>query len=106
MSLVVCPCLHLVLVLLPQYFAEGRDLQHLSEQTKVVWASSPPLFLFKPRDYCTIVHYRKQPDGTIIGTTRYTGRQTQTQSAIRWQKAKAVAFGLAYDGLIDPGPQW
>lgn len=70
-----------MLVLLPQYFAEGRDLQHLSEQTKVVWASSPPLFLFKPRDYCTIVHYRKQPDGTIIGTTRHTrpGRHRLTQ---------------------------
>lgn len=52
-----------------QYFAEGRDLEYLNEQTKVVWACSPPLFLFKPRDYCTIVHYRKESDGTIIGTS-------------------------------------
>lgn len=50
-----------------QYFAEGRDLEHINNQTKVVWASSPSIFMFKPRDYCTYVHYRKHADGTIIG---------------------------------------
>jgi hypothetical protein len=26
---------------------------------QVVWASSPPMFFFKPRDFCTVVHYRR-----------------------------------------------
>lgn len=36
----------------------------------MVWASSPPLFFFKPRDFCTVVHYRKLQDGTICVVNR------------------------------------
>ena len=25
----------------------------------MVWAASPPVLFFKPRDFCTVVHYRK-----------------------------------------------
>ncbi|KAM3570646.1 hypothetical protein VYU27_007289 [Nannochloropsis oceanica] len=53
-----------------KYFAEGRDLEHVNNMTKVVWASSPSIFCFKPRDYCTYVHYRKHADGTIIVLNR------------------------------------
>lgn len=53
-----------------KYYKEGRDLEHLSNATKVVWAASPPLFCFKARDYCTIVHYRKERDGTVIVLNR------------------------------------
>ncbi|CAM9584997.1 unnamed protein product [Chrysoparadoxa australica] len=53
-----------------KYFLEGRDLQQLGEDTKVVWASSPGIFPFKPRDFCTIVHFRKLSDGTIVVINR------------------------------------
>lgn len=42
----------------------------LMRHTQVVWASSPSIFCFKPRDYCTYVHYRKHADGTIIVLNR------------------------------------
>lgn len=44
--------------------------QHRHDDAQVVWASSPSIFMFKPRDYCTYVHYRKHADGTIIGAPR------------------------------------
>jgi hypothetical protein len=42
-----------------KFFERGRDLEMVGEDTKVVWASAPPIFPFKPRDFCTVVHYRR-----------------------------------------------
>lgn len=53
-----------------KFYAEGRDLEAISESTKVVWAASPPMFFFKPRDFCTVVHYRKLQDGTVCVVNR------------------------------------
>ncbi len=53
-----------------KFYAEGRDLEAISEDTKVVWAASPPMFFFKPRDFCTVVHYRKLKDGTVCVVNR------------------------------------
>jgi len=53
-----------------KYFQEGRDLEDVAENTKIVWASSPPIFPFKPRDFCTVVHFRKLKDGTVVVLNR------------------------------------
>jgi hypothetical protein len=53
-----------------KYFAKGKDLEELNDNTKVVWASSPPLFPFKARDFCTVVHFRRLEDGTIVVLNR------------------------------------
>eukprot|EP01031_Cornospumella_fuschlensis_P032160 gene32160-38900_t len=53
-------------------FDEGRDLEVVAENTKVVWASSTPIFPFKPRDFCTVVHTRKLKDGTMVVLNRAT----------------------------------
>jgi hypothetical protein len=53
-----------------KFYAEGRDLEAINEHTKVVWAASPPMFFFKPRDFCTVVHYRKLQDGTVVVVNR------------------------------------
>ncbi|CBJ33383.1 conserved unknown protein [Ectocarpus siliculosus] len=54
-----------------KWFLEGRDLELLDENTKVVWASSPsPLPFVKPRDFVTVVHVRRLEDGSIIVVNR------------------------------------
>lgn len=53
-----------------KFYAEGRDLEAINDRTKVVWAASPPMFFFKPRDFCTVVHYRKLQDGTVVVVNR------------------------------------
>jgi hypothetical protein len=53
-----------------KFYAEGRDLEAINENTKVVWAASPPMFFFKPRDFCTVVHYRRLQDGTVCVVNR------------------------------------
>eukprot|EP01035_Chromulina_nebulosa_P018524 gene18524-24242_t len=48
----------------------SRDIEMVAENTKVVWTASPPIFPFKARDFCTVVHHRKLKDGTIIVLNR------------------------------------
>ena len=66
------------------FFERGVDLEEVAENTKVgssfsftqlifsepvlkvVWASASPIFPFKQRDFCTIVHFRELKDGTIV----------------------------------------
>ena len=48
----------------------NRDLENVAENTKVVWACSQPVFPFKARDFCTVVHFRKLKDGTAIVLNR------------------------------------
>ena len=55
-----------------KFFDTGRDLEMVAEDTKVVWAAAPPIFPFKPRDFCTVVHYRRYRDGTVIVLNRAT----------------------------------
>lgn len=47
-----------------------RDVEYVSQDTKITWIGSPPIFPFKPRDFCTIVHIRKLKDGTIVVLNR------------------------------------
>lgn len=47
-----------------------RDLEIVAENTKITWASSTPVFPFKPRDFCTIVHTRRLQDGTYVVLNR------------------------------------
>ncbi|CAM9598618.1 unnamed protein product [Pylaiella littoralis] len=56
-----------------KWFLEGRDLELLDDDTKVVWASSPapPLVPFvKPRDFVTVVNVRRLEDGSIVVVNR------------------------------------
>lgn len=54
-----------------ELFADGRDLETVAENTKISWAASTPVFPFKARDFCTIVHFRKLKDGTLVVLNRY-----------------------------------
>lgn len=51
-------------------FEDGKDLEMVAENTKIVWASSTPVFPFKARDFCTVVHTRKLKDGTLVVLNR------------------------------------
>jgi hypothetical protein len=42
------------------------DMQKLDKDTKITWAASPRFGPFKPRDFCTLVHFRKTTDGLLI----------------------------------------
>mmetsp|Transcript_25777 Transcript_25777/g.33788 ORF Transcript_25777/g.33788 Transcript_25777/m.33788 type:complete len:543 (+) Transcript_25777:115-1743(+) len=53
------------------FFGEGRQLERLDESTTVCWASSPGIFPLKPRDFCTLVHFRTLADGSHIVINRY-----------------------------------
>ena len=55
-----------------QFFAEGKVLETVADDTQVIWASAPPIFPFKPRDFCTVVHFRRLKDGTIVVLNRAT----------------------------------
>jgi len=48
------------------FFDRGRDIAVVGANTKIVWASSIPLFPFKPRDFCTVVNVRRLKDGTTL----------------------------------------
>lgn len=49
---------------------EVRDLEQLSGDTKVSWASTPRYGPFKARDFVTAVHYRTLEDGTMMVINR------------------------------------
>ncbi|CAM9646182.1 unnamed protein product [Scytosiphon promiscuus] len=54
-----------------KWFLEGRDLELLDDDTKVVWACSPcPLPFVKPRDFVTVVNVRRLDDGTVVVVNR------------------------------------
>ncbi|CAB1102757.1 unnamed protein product [Ectocarpus sp. CCAP 1310/34] len=49
---------------------EVRDLERLSDDTKVSWACTPRYRPFKARDFVTAVHYRTLEDGTMMVVNR------------------------------------
>lgn len=61
------------------FYADGKDLEIVADGTKVVWTGSPPIFPFKPRDFCTIVHIRKLKDGTFVILNRATNHPKAPQ---------------------------
>ena len=42
-----------------------RDIESISDDTKIKWVRAMPIFPFKTRDFCTLTHWRKLKDGTI-----------------------------------------
>jgi len=48
------------------FYLAGKDLEIVAENTKITWAATPPVFPFKARDFCTLVHNRKLKDGTFV----------------------------------------
>lgn len=54
------------------FYARGKDLETVAENTKVTWAATPPVFPFKPRDFVTVIHIRKLKDGTYVVLNRAT----------------------------------
>lgn len=51
-------------------YDHGKDIEVVADNTKISWSCSTPIFPFKPRDFCTIVHIRKLKDGTFIVLNR------------------------------------
>lgn len=51
---------------------KGRDIEVVADNTKVTWMGTPPVFPFKPRDFCTLIHTRKLKDGTYIVINKAT----------------------------------
>lgn len=49
---------------------EIADIDRLSEDTKVTWSASGRYGPFRARDACTIVHYRKLKDGSLVVINR------------------------------------
>lgn len=49
---------------------EVRDLERLSDDTKISWAATPRYRPFKARDFVTAVHYRTLEDGTMMVVNR------------------------------------
>ncbi|CAM9525647.1 unnamed protein product [Scytosiphon promiscuus] len=49
---------------------ELRDVEQLTKDTKVSWASTPRYGPFKSRDFVTAVHYRTLEDGTMMVVNR------------------------------------
>ena len=54
------------------FYERGRDLEVVAENTKITWTATPPVFPFKPRDFCTLVHMRKLKDGTFVVLNKAT----------------------------------
>eukprot|EP01038_Epipyxis_sp_PR26KG_P007887 gene7887-10703_t len=52
------------------FYEKGRDIEYVAENTKVSWACTPAVFPFKPRDFVTIIHFRKLGDGTMVVLNR------------------------------------
>lgn len=49
---------------------EIADIDRLSEDTKVTWSASGRYGPFRARDACTIVHFRKLRDGSLVVINR------------------------------------
>ena len=47
------------------FYTQGADLETIDDSTKVVWCASPAMFLYKARDFVTVVHIRSLGDGTV-----------------------------------------
>lgn len=41
-------------------------MEVVAKNTKVLWSSSEPIYIMKPRDFCSLVHVRKLKDGTVV----------------------------------------
>ena len=49
-----------------EFLDKAEDLEDVAENTRIVWSTSFPIFPFKPRDFCTLVHFRSLRDGTLV----------------------------------------
>lgn len=47
-----------------------RDIEIVAENTKITWTLATPIFPFKARDFCTVIHFRKLKDGTLVVLNR------------------------------------
>ncbi|CAM9371294.1 unnamed protein product [Scytosiphon promiscuus] len=53
-----------------EHCREVRDLEVLSQDSKITWAASGRMGPFKARDFCTLVHFRTLSDGTLAQVSR------------------------------------
>ena len=51
-------------------FEQGKEVAIVSDDTKILWATTPPIFPMKPRDFCMVWHVRKLKDGTCVVLNR------------------------------------
>ena len=65
----------------------------------MVWVGSPPIFPFKPRDFCTVVHIRKLKDGTMVVLNRAI-KHPKAPETSKYQRAAIVQAA----NIIQPVP--
>ncbi|CAN0423655.1 unnamed protein product, partial [Hapterophycus canaliculatus] len=53
-----------------EHCREVKDLEVLSQDSKITWAASGRMGPFKARDFCTLVHFRTLSDGTLAQVSR------------------------------------
>lgn len=51
-------------------YESGKDITVVSDDTRVLWVTTPPVFPLKPRDFCTVWHVRRLKDGTCVVLNR------------------------------------
>ena len=66
-----------------------RDIEVVSEDTRVKWVRAMPMFPFKTRDFCTLVHVRKLKDGTVALVSTATSH-TNAPVARKYCRASIV----------------
>lgn len=65
-------------------------MEYVAEDTKIVWIGSPPIFPFKPRDFCTVIHIRKLKDGTVVVLNRSVRGEGRGYDVLLWVVGCAV----------------
>ncbi|CAN0437776.1 unnamed protein product, partial [Ectocarpus sp. 12 AP-2014] len=53
-----------------EHCREVKDLEVLSQDSKITWAASGRMGPFKARDFCTLVHFRTLSDGTLAQVSK------------------------------------
>lgn len=75
-----------------EHCAELEDVEHLSKDTKISWSATKPFGPVKGRDFLTVVHHRKLPDGTRIVVNR-PAIHPDRPSGKKFQRAEVLLAG-------------
>jgi len=69
-----------------------EDVERLSKDTKIAWSATNPMGMVKARDFLTMVHYRKMPDGTFVVVNRPAVHPSRPAGG-RYQRAEILLAG-------------
>lgn len=68
--------------------------RRVAVHVQVVWVGSPPIFPFKPRDFCTVVHVRRLKDGTVVILNRATKHRLAPETSEYQRAAITLAANI------------